>query len=57
MNNLKKCKICKIYKDKSSIGRDGVCQDCKSNQQVADMKLPPTKFLHGGLVDMRNRLK
>jgi len=57
MNKLKKCKICKLYKDRSSIGKDGVCQACKSNQQVADIQLPPVKFLKGGLVDMRNKLK
>ena len=43
MNKLKKCKICKLYKDRSSIGKDGVCQACKSNQQVADIQLPPVK--------------
>lgn len=30
----KKCKICKIYKDISSIGKEGVCQDCKNRPDL-----------------------
>jgi len=41
MSNLRRCKICKLYKDVSSIDKNGVCQQCRAGKEDVIQHIRP----------------